>query len=481
MFLVVVLCASGFAAPFGTTILGAVSLRQIRRSAGRLCGLGLALFDALLYPLLVLDWFVGVFCIEFTMVLRQAGGHYGGGEPDWNVVAVLTVPIAAVVDFFVVRAAWRAVRRSVDEPQKQPGRPPAAPAPVDFPLQIALLKHHTALAYLGLALALVSFFALIAMLSIGRSVAWVNPDVIGFGALAVAIFAFILGLIGRKTLPGKITLGFSAAILLFFFSLLLIKDSGPAPAPPPWLKTQPEREYQRSRKASPLPERNSLEATSAADQIRPTYQLIIGEKTLDLPVHEDPKRIQDDLLSNIRPLWDGLKTGNSVAFRFQRGGPLRLGKDGEQAARAEFGEGLRTSATIKSPAWRFFKGRNGGNGLEQLDEGKEPDTLCWGPDFDWAVVEGYLRKQVLSIDRIRTDIQNGVGQIQRGMLMEQRTPGRDNRGARRRRPDQAVDPGGDGPVAAGLRHARQCHEHNQANRFPAAIVDRGSVVCEPAA
>ena len=45
----------GFSSVFGTTILGFVAISHIRHSAGRLYGMGLALFDALLYPLLVLD------------------------------------------------------------------------------------------------------------------------------------------------------------------------------------------------------------------------------------------------------------------------------------------------------------------------------------------------------------------------------------------------------------------------------------------
>ena len=44
----------GLTAPFGTTILGIVSIGDIRHSAGGLYGLPLALADALLFPLLVL-------------------------------------------------------------------------------------------------------------------------------------------------------------------------------------------------------------------------------------------------------------------------------------------------------------------------------------------------------------------------------------------------------------------------------------------
>jgi len=53
----------GLSAPFGTTILGLVAISHIRHSAGRLYGMGLAVFDAVLFPLLLLDAllvFVGV-------------------------------------------------------------------------------------------------------------------------------------------------------------------------------------------------------------------------------------------------------------------------------------------------------------------------------------------------------------------------------------------------------------------------------------
>jgi predicted Ser/Thr protein kinase len=44
-----------FSTPFGTTICGAVAVSRIRHSGGRLYGLGLAVFEALLFPLLLLD------------------------------------------------------------------------------------------------------------------------------------------------------------------------------------------------------------------------------------------------------------------------------------------------------------------------------------------------------------------------------------------------------------------------------------------
>ena len=50
----------GMTAPLGTTMLGWMAVSQIRRSAGKLHGMGLAMFDGLVFPLLALDAVIGV-------------------------------------------------------------------------------------------------------------------------------------------------------------------------------------------------------------------------------------------------------------------------------------------------------------------------------------------------------------------------------------------------------------------------------------
>jgi predicted Ser/Thr protein kinase len=93
--LIVALAVLGLSAPFGTTILGAVALSQIRHSAGRLTGLTLALADVLLFPLVVLDGLISWALVE---------NHFGVPE-----IAIVVL----VIDAVIVWLAWRAARKPV--------------------------------------------------------------------------------------------------------------------------------------------------------------------------------------------------------------------------------------------------------------------------------------------------------------------------------------------------------------------------------
>ena len=81
----------GASAPFGCTALGCLGISRIRNSCGRLIGMPLAVAVALLYPLLVLD----------GIVLAAASGD------GYRLIGVV---IAIVLDIYIVRAAWKAVR-----------------------------------------------------------------------------------------------------------------------------------------------------------------------------------------------------------------------------------------------------------------------------------------------------------------------------------------------------------------------------------
>jgi len=100
----------GLTAPFGTTILGWIAAAQIRHSAGRLYGLGLAVFDGLLFPLLLL----GVLIVWVAVGLNLKIG----------VGIILALPVLGLVAWLI----WRKVKQSIaSEP------PGAATATAPFP------------------------------------------------------------------------------------------------------------------------------------------------------------------------------------------------------------------------------------------------------------------------------------------------------------------------------------------------------------
>lgn len=121
----------GLTAPFGTTILGWIAVSQIRRSAGRLCGLGLAVFDGLLFPLAMLGGFIAwlwhwVFVDVLRASLLAPGTELSAMERMFvvnaNGLAALGGSVTAlIVSFLIIRAVWRAVN---DSPTPKPVGPP---------------------------------------------------------------------------------------------------------------------------------------------------------------------------------------------------------------------------------------------------------------------------------------------------------------------------------------------------------------------
>ena len=182
---------------------------QIRRSAGRLYGLGLALFDALLFPLLALDGLIGGCWYGF---LKSVVGEHA--EPDTSLVLSAALLTSVVVDFLIVRSAWRAASRTV---------PPVITPNEKNP------RNNTAIGYIALGLVLVSFFVFIGVFAVGRNVVWLNHEGAAWGAFLACIAGCVFGLIGRKTLPGKIAIGFGGVIILLFLVVLLIAVPAKSP------------------------------------------------------------------------------------------------------------------------------------------------------------------------------------------------------------------------------------------------------------
>lgn len=94
----------------GTTLLGILSVSAIRRSGGRLHGLGLALFDALLFPLLILDGGVLVLC--YGVVARVSSFEAVRAKPNHAVTLGLGIMVCVLLDLLLVRRAWRAASRA---------------------------------------------------------------------------------------------------------------------------------------------------------------------------------------------------------------------------------------------------------------------------------------------------------------------------------------------------------------------------------
>jgi serine/threonine protein kinase len=118
----------GLLAPFGTTTMGIIGLGQIRRSVGRLYGVGLALFDALFFPLLALDTLLGCILVIFA---REAAASFTVDKtwlrenlfysiPMVVVWLLATVAASAGVDYVIVRRAWRAAHRPAPGGSERP-------------------------------------------------------------------------------------------------------------------------------------------------------------------------------------------------------------------------------------------------------------------------------------------------------------------------------------------------------------------------
>ncbi len=110
----------GLTAPLGTTLLGWISVAQIRRSAGKLYGLGIAVFDGLLFPLLLLDILIGAllgYLAVFVVALLKGASvdsvsiNWSAG--DYLLWALPTLLIVGLVDWWIIRKVWRSVSRPV--------------------------------------------------------------------------------------------------------------------------------------------------------------------------------------------------------------------------------------------------------------------------------------------------------------------------------------------------------------------------------
>ncbi len=102
--------------PLGTTILGVVAVGLIRHSKGKLYGLPLAVFDALLFPLLLID---GLIIVGSLWLWEEALRGSGHERPMFILWRVITVGLIVFVNVMIVRMTWRAAN-DVQKPKPEP-------------------------------------------------------------------------------------------------------------------------------------------------------------------------------------------------------------------------------------------------------------------------------------------------------------------------------------------------------------------------
>ena len=101
----------GVAPLLGTTILGYVAIRQIRHSAGRLYGLGLAVFDLLFFPLLLLNFAFASPYLWGMRELQRTGLPWSYEVILWGVGGLVVLVLCVLADIWIVRRVWRKIRQ----------------------------------------------------------------------------------------------------------------------------------------------------------------------------------------------------------------------------------------------------------------------------------------------------------------------------------------------------------------------------------
>ncbi len=212
----------GVAGPFGTTILGWVAVAQIRRSAGRILGLQLALFDGLVFPLITLGAIVAVAVVALAKMFVEFYANPSViGDPhihpplitrmaNWlslnkEVAVIVGVIAAIVVNVLIVRAVLRAVRREV------PSAPPETRA-IGNEIQVASI---------AMILALIAT-ALGALAVVRNAGAW---PAMAF-SLLFAGMSILMALPVRRLAAGKCALIIAALGTVIWPAIALVVQRG---------------------------------------------------------------------------------------------------------------------------------------------------------------------------------------------------------------------------------------------------------------
>ena len=107
-FFSLVLLVTGVFFGIGFTLLGWIAVSQIRRSGGKIRGMWLAVFDGLLFPLLLVDVAIIAMVILALRLLDQTLRQSSTGVLIPILILVPAVlGVIALVDFLIFRRVWR--------------------------------------------------------------------------------------------------------------------------------------------------------------------------------------------------------------------------------------------------------------------------------------------------------------------------------------------------------------------------------------
>ncbi len=120
---VVPLMFAAVSSPVGTTTLGWIAVARIRRSAGKLYGISLAVFDGLLFPLMAIDLLIfGTLWFATGQAVPEAFGDTIEATYKTNLFMAVwaggATLISGIIDFFIIRRIWRAVNQPLNESRR---------------------------------------------------------------------------------------------------------------------------------------------------------------------------------------------------------------------------------------------------------------------------------------------------------------------------------------------------------------------------
>jgi len=217
--------APALLAPFGATILGCVAVQQIRHGRGRLVGLGLAKFVALVFPVLIP---VGYAVILLALLPFLSGAGLGSHGPPGDADSLagasrigagfLALPlIILIADVFVIRAVLRVVRGDKDEPSLGSASSPTV----------------SVAGRVSLALALGALVMVIALMIVaGLAEPPLSHDAmegLAFVAMMMFLGGLICGLLGLRSASGKTGAGIAGVC---FAAMLMVYMAASSPAEP---------------------------------------------------------------------------------------------------------------------------------------------------------------------------------------------------------------------------------------------------------